>query len=644
LGLRQVSGCTNRLGQLICNAKGKEDDQNVEEKPVKPMAAVTKDEEAWRGMMDKKDPLEEVGGSFDSVDVLGEPTRGNFRVKDGASPTWMRNVLGFEDAEGVLDMPLEDLEKKTSELMGIMGVTETFPGGNPARAVFCNRTLNLRSVKAIGYDMDYTLIHYNVKAWEGLSYEYGLEYLRNIGCPVEGLKFQPELAMRGLILDKEKGNLVKVDRFGFIKRAMHGTRMLNPREMHDTYGRELVRVSDASRWKFVNTLFSVSEAVMFAQLVDRLDSGALPVYVLDGQRSYQALYNLVAKAQIQTQVEGKLKERILENPHRFVELDPNTAATLLDQYNAGIQLVVITNSDLQYTEKLMEYAFNRYLPGKMVWQDLFDMVIVQARKPDFFTHRSVLEGSMYEVVTEDGLMRPVIQAHRGGIFCGGSAKQMEDALGVEGSDILYVGDHIYSDAALAKINLRWRTALIVRELEREVRALSLGRPHRAQLKDLLDKREKVLTVFNTLRIQRQRRFASERSIGEVSTMLDDEELVNEALGQLVLHIQALDREIAPMVESDGSNFNKRWGYLSRAGVNDKSLLQNQIEKHADIYTSRVSNFYECTPYHYFRSPMQTLPHDRNLTRYSQQVARWDAFEGSNSGSDNNASGNGKPPK
>ena len=40
-------------------------------------------------------------------------------------------------------------------------------------------------------DMDYTLIHYNVKAWEGLSYRYGLEYLQTIGCPVEGLKFQP---------------------------------------------------------------------------------------------------------------------------------------------------------------------------------------------------------------------------------------------------------------------------------------------------------------------------------------------------------------------------------------------------------------------------------------------------------------------
>ena len=30
------------------------------------------------------------------------------------------------------------------------------------RGVFCNRTLNLRSIRAIGYDMDYTLVHYHV--------------------------------------------------------------------------------------------------------------------------------------------------------------------------------------------------------------------------------------------------------------------------------------------------------------------------------------------------------------------------------------------------------------------------------------------------------------------------------------------------
>lgn len=52
----------------------------------------------------------------------------------------------------------------------------------------------------------------------------------------------------------------------------------------------------------------------------------------------------------------------------------------------------------------------------------------------------------------------------------------------------------------------------------------------------------------------------------------------------------------PMIEADGQFFNRRWGYLSRAGVNDKSQLMRQIEKYADIYTSRVSNFLRYTPF------------------------------------------------
>ena len=38
------------------------------------------------------------------------------------------------------------------------------------RDIFCNRTLNLRSMGAIGYDMDYTLIHYREEEWERTAY------------------------------------------------------------------------------------------------------------------------------------------------------------------------------------------------------------------------------------------------------------------------------------------------------------------------------------------------------------------------------------------------------------------------------------------------------------------------------------------
>jgi 5'-nucleotidase len=63
-----------------------------------------------------------------------------------------------------------------------------------------------------------------------------------------------------------------------------------------------------------------------------------------------------------------------------VELDPDMANTLLDQRDSGKMLLLITNSDYVYTDTMMSYAYDRFLPGDMTWRDLFDMVIVMARK------------------------------------------------------------------------------------------------------------------------------------------------------------------------------------------------------------------------------------------------------------------------
>lgn len=68
-----------------------------------------------------------------------------------------------------------------------------------------------------------------------------------------------------MIVDIQHGSLVKVDRFGLVKRAMHGNKMLKPMEIRHVYGRELVSLSDSKRWAFMNTLFSVSEGCLFMQ-------------------------------------------------------------------------------------------------------------------------------------------------------------------------------------------------------------------------------------------------------------------------------------------------------------------------------------------------------------------------------------------
>ena len=71
---------------------------------------------------------------------------------------------------------------------------------------------------------------------------------------------------------------------------------------------------------------------------------------------------------------------------------------------------------------------------------------------------------------------------------------------------------------------------------------------------------------------------------------------------------ALDKELSPLAVAAGSHPNEQWGLLMRTG-NDKSLMARHVERHADVYTSRVSNFLNETPHAYLRSARGSLPHD-----------------------------------
>ncbi|KAF8394744.1 hypothetical protein HHK36_020961 [Tetracentron sinense] len=545
-----------------------------------------------------------TSSSKSDVDYLGESTKGDLNIKEEHL-----DAFGI-DGQATLDYPIEEIArmeaKGAEELLSDLGILDPFSSRHSPRGIFCSRTLNLRSISAIGYDMDYTLIHYNVMAWEGRAYDYCMGNLRSMGFPVDGLEFDPNLVIRGLVMDKERGNLVKADRFGYVKRAMHGTRMLSTRAVSEIYGRELVDLRKESRWEFLNTLFSVSEAVAYMQMVDRLDEGAVPAELtpLDYKGLYKAIYctilfimavlakchsNLwhdfqaVGKALFRAHVEGQLKSEIMSNPERFVEPDPELPLALLDQKEAGKRLLLITNSDYHYTDKMMQHSFNRFLPNDMGWRDLFEMVIVSARKPEFFQ----MSHPMYEVVTSEGLMRPCFKARPGGLYSGGSAQMVESSLNIHGDEILYVGDHIHTDVSQSKVHLRWRTALICRELEDEYSALICSRGHRAALIDLINQKEVVGDLFNQLRLALQRRTKGRPAQTLAATNMDDQELT-ETMQKLLIVMQRLDQKIAPMLEADGEHFNKRY---------------------ADIYTSRVSNFLHYTPFMYFRSQEQTLAHD-----------------------------------
>ncbi len=475
-------------------------------------------------------------------------------------------------------------------------MTPRFPRPPAAREIFCNRTLNLRSLRAIGYDMDYTLVHYRVEEWERRAYEYMQRKLADQGWPVGDLAFDPQFMIRGLILDLELGNVLKANRFGYVKKAYHGTRLLDFDEQRKIYARTIVDLAE-ERYVFLNTLFTLSEGCMYAQLVDLLDRRKLPEVI-----GYEGLYRRARQSIDEAHVEGQLKAEILAQPDRFVESDPDAPLALLDQRRAGKKLLLITNSEWGYTDALMRYSYNPFLPRGGTWRDLFDLVIVSARKPEFFESRSPI----FEVEEDSGLLKPVRELKDGAVFLGGNAAMVEEHLGVSGDQILYVGDHLHTDVHASKNVLRWRTGLVLRELEAELAALEAFRVRQDELARLMEEKERLEFDSCQIRIQLQRKK------GKYGPATKESVAALESQGsELRARIAELDERIAPLAEAAGTTSNPRWGLLMRAG-NDKSYLARQVERYADIYMSRVSNFLFQTPHAYLRSPRGSLPHDPEI--------------------------------
>ena len=188
-------------------------------------------------------------------------------------------------------------------------------------------------------------------------------------------------------------------------------------------------------------------------------------------------------------------------------------------------------------------------------------------------------------------------------FLGSSAEQVERSLGINGEEILYVGDHIYSDVNVSKKIRRWRTALILSELEEELQAQQEFIEQEKQLIALMEDKA-VLELehanYRTLLQRLKHQVQTDPSLTATQ--------IKQNLQEIKEKVMTLDQQIQDLAVSSSALVNANWGLLMRTG-NDKSHLARQLERHADIYTSRVSNFYYRTPFAYFRSVRGILPHD-----------------------------------
>src|SRR5690606_19889519 len=106
-----------------------------------------------------------------------------------------------------------------------------------ARRVFVNRGLRMSNIDWVGFDMDYTLAIYRQDEMDRLSIDATLAKLLARGYPesIREATIPIDFPIRGLLVDKKLGHILKMDRFKVVQKAYHGLTPLDRDALRTTY-------------------------------------------------------------------------------------------------------------------------------------------------------------------------------------------------------------------------------------------------------------------------------------------------------------------------------------------------------------------------------------------------------------------------
>ena len=474
------------------------------------------------------------------------------------------------------------------------------------RRIFCNRNLRMDSIDMVGFDMDYTIALYHQDRLEALSIKLTLDNMIKIyGYPdaIRGLTYDPSWAIRGIVVDRELGNIFKMDRHAHVGRCFHGFRKLTRDERKTVYRNEKINLS-ADRYEWIDTLFGLPEAVMYATLVDWYDSSATAV-------DYSKLFSDIRASIDLAHRDDSLKTIIKADLASYIMKDDQLAETLHKLRSSGKKLFLLTNSLYDYTDAVMSYLLDGAISAYSSWRQYFDLVIVGGAKPLFFSQQRPF--SQIDLATGQPLPDEVKGFMRDKVYQGGSSAQLEEFTRVSGDRVLYIGDHIYGDILRLRKQHNWRTAMVLQELDREV---AVAERFEGPIRDLelLDRRRRNLESemdFQTLRYKRIVRTLEDTSVLSLPTVTrleDTRKQLKISIDRLRERMEIMAEEVVSLQTMIERGYNPHWGSCLRE-ANDNSRFGEQVNDYADIYTARVSNFVFYSPLRYFRAPRRLMPHE-----------------------------------
>jgi HAD superfamily 5'-nucleotidase-like hydrolase len=239
----------------------------------------------------------------------------------------------------------------------------------------------------------------------------------------------------------------------------------------------------------LNTWFDVSAAHMLALLVDRCDRQHPQADAAERARLYREVFvDMVAGFELGFSEYDKgwyfpALARVSEAGEAvgdFVFRRPEVVAWLQRLRRAGRRLFLVTNSKLDYATLLCNYALGRE------WQQLFDVVVVQANKGQFFTERRPFRLTDPATLATSPVEVAPAELRVGAVYALGNSADLHALFEREsgaGARVAYFGDHLNTDVMCAARFTPWLPVAVVEELEQFT---GPARPDVTPLRDSLD--------------------------------------------------------------------------------------------------------------------------------------------------------------
>lgn len=332
----------------------------------------------------------------------------------------------------------------------------------------------------IGFDLDNTLARYKVGAMIEMEYDILANYLvDNKGYSAKHLlkPLDHNFIIRGLIVDDENGNLLRISGDGTIIQATHGTRLLSQKEITQYYPNHRWRATDlftenplqtwngpySEKMRTLLDYYDIIASLVFARAVDSIDE----------DNSYHKLYNIwpdlldalqnmFTREHFQNE-KGKYFAEIKAHPDKYYyRCSEHLIKWLLSLKAKGKMIFLITGSYVDFATHTASHTIG---PN---WRDMFDIVISFAKKPGFFTEQR-------SFVSLDGFREvgpiKLTDLQLGGIYTHGNWTDLKEFLRrhsqVHDPRFLYVGDNLVQDIYTPNVYAGCETVTVCEELEAE---------------------------------------------------------------------------------------------------------------------------------------------------------------------------------